>query len=68
MPTEMKTTGDSKDIPVGRALSGIDEIISKAFSNCLDVSKSTLPSTSCEKVYCLVDPPQWGDINCLTPG
>nr|GMD17971.1 zinc finger BED domain-containing protein RICESLEEPER 2-like [Ipomoea batatas] len=54
-----------KNLPVGRALGSINELVSKAFSNGLDVPESTLTGTACEEIDCLVHTAKRRNINSL---
>lgn len=47
-------------------LSGIDQLISKAFSDALDVPEGRLAGSSTQQPNSLVDATQWGHVNSLT--
>jgi len=52
-------------VGVGRALGGVDELISKALSNGLDVAESRLTGTDGQEGDSLVDAAEGGDIDGL---
>lgn len=54
-------------VAVGRSLGSINELISEALGDGLDVPERALPGARREEVDCLVDPPQRGDIDGLAP-
>ena len=53
--------------PVGGALGGVDELISQALSDGLDVPEGGLAGACGDEVDGLVDSAQGGDIHCLPP-
>mmetsp|Transcript_9720 Transcript_9720/g.19246 ORF Transcript_9720/g.19246 Transcript_9720/m.19246 type:complete len:206 (-) Transcript_9720:27-644(-) len=53
-------------IRVGRSLGGIDQLISQALGNSLDVTECSLTSSSCQKPDGLVHAAEWRHINRLT--
>ena len=52
-------------VRVGGSLSSVDELLSKALSNGLDVAERGLTGTDGEKSDGLVDTAEWGDIDGL---
>lgn len=53
--------------PVRRTLRSIDQLVSQALRNRLDVPEGGLSGTSCQQVDSLVYPPQRGNIHGLSP-
>lgn len=54
-------------VPVRGPFSCIDQLISQALCNSLDVSESRLASPSCQQIDGLIDTSEWWNINSLTP-
>lgn len=54
-------------IRVGRPLSSIDQLLRQALRNALNVPEARLSGTNSEKGNRLIDSPQWGHINSLSP-
>ena len=54
-------------VGVGRTLGGVDELLSKALGNRLDVAESGLTGTDGQEGDGLVDPPEGRDIDGLSP-
>ena len=52
-------------ITVGAALGRVDQLVTEALSDRLDVPEGGFSGASAEEPDCLVDPPQGRDINCL---
>lgn len=65
LPLELILLLDS--IRVGRTLGSVNQLLSQALSNAFDVSERCFPRADGQEGDSLVDPPQRGDIDSLSP-